>query len=138
MKRHEARQFAVQALFAVDVGKVESDDAVQHVLEDEQNVQATSEAYILRLVQGTRTRVAEIDTMLETNVQGWRLDRIGKVELNVLRLACYELMCEPDVDLATVVDEAVELAKAFSNDAAGKFVNGVLAKVGPILRTTGG
>lgn len=136
MRRHEARECALQALFAVDVGKSEADDAVQHVLEDERHVSDDDLQYVMRLVKGTIALMPDIDALLSKHVEGWMVDRIGRVEINVLRLAIYELREEHDVDYATIVDEAVQLAKSFSNESAGRFVNGVLSKVGTLRATT--
>ncbi|MBX5436305.1 MAG: transcription antitermination factor NusB [Alicyclobacillaceae bacterium] len=133
MRRHEARRCALQALYQVDVGKAAPDEAVSHVLEEAGQATPADQAYVQRLVRGTRSNVERIDQLLAAHVQGWRLDRIAKVELNILRLALYELLNERDVDVPTVIDEAVELAKAFGTEASGKFVNGVLARVLPAV-----
>lgn len=133
MRRHELRERVLQALYQIDVGRSEVEGAVQHVLEDDEASAADVE-YVLRLVRGVVADQSAIDEMLEENVQGWKLDRIAKVDLSVLRLAVYELMHERDVDIATAVDEAVELAKSFSTDDSGKFVNGVLARVLPVIK----
>lgn len=134
MKRHELRERVLQALYQVDVGKAEVDDAVVHVMEDDKTVTPTETSFVLRMARGVAIQMDEIDTLLTDHVQGWTLDRIARVDLNVLRLAVYELLHEPDVDIATIVDEAVELAKSFSTDESGKFVNGVLARLLPLVR----
>lgn len=135
MKRHEARQYALQALYQIDVGKGESESAISHVLEDvTDSIEADDLSYIRQLVQGTQMRLPQVDDLLSSRVEGWRLDRLARVDLNVLRLAVYELLAETDVDVATIVDEAVELAKDFGSDESGKFVNGVLARVLPVVR----
>ncbi|MCL6547952.1 MAG: transcription antitermination factor NusB [Alicyclobacillus sp.] len=133
MKRHEARERALQALYQVDVGKTDADPAIHHVLEEVEGVTEADRRYVERLVKGTLAEAGRIDDLLAKHVQGWRLDRIAKVELNVLRLAMYELLKETDVDVATIVNEAVELAKSFGTDASGKFVNGVLARLLPVV-----
>ncbi len=130
MKRHEARQKALQAIFQIDVGQADTRDAIAHVMED---VTATPSdyAYVERLVLGTIAHQQEIDAELSAAVTGWQLERVAKVELCVMRLAVFEMYHELDVDLATIADEAVRLAKTFSTDESGRFVNGVLAKVIP-------
>lgn len=134
MNRHSARLCAVQALYAMDIGK---DDhiasVVSHVLSEQSNVTEQDANYVMSLVTGTQEHLEDIDAILRTHVEGWTLDRIARVELSVLRLACYELQHAHDVDVPVIVDEAVEIAKAFSNEPAAKFVNGVLAKVSPVI-----
>lgn len=132
MRRHELRRRALQALFQVDVGKTDIQEAIDHVLEGESDASDSDVRYVTKLVRGTRDHIEEIDALLSERVQNWRLDRMAKVDLNVLRMATYELCYEHDVDVATIVDEAVEVAKAFSTNESGKFVNGVLAKILPV------
>lgn len=135
MKRHEARQFALQALYQMDVGKNSAEPAIRHVLEAVQPPLADSDfGYVTQLVNGTQQSMPEVDELLASRVEGWQLDRLARVDLNVLRLAVYELLHERDVDMPTIVNEAVELAKDFGSDESGKFVNGVLARILPVVR----
>lgn len=134
MKRHDMRRLALQALYQVDVGKADVVPAVNHVLAESDGAAEHELKYILSLANGVRSQVIELDELLETHVQGWKIDRIARVDLNILRLALYELLYHQDVDFATVVDEAVELAKHFSTEESGKFVNGVLARLLPIAQ----
>jgi N utilization substance protein B len=78
------------------------------------------------LVRGTRERLEEIDALIRAQAENWRLERMPPVDRNILRLAVYELLHEPDVPQLVVVDEAVELAKRFGSDQSGRFVNGLL------------
>ncbi|QQE76970.1 transcription antitermination factor NusB [Alicyclobacillus sp. SO9] len=131
MKRHEVRQKALQALFEIDLGRGDANDAMAHVMEEVAAVQPQDVKYLHWLVLGTRENRADLDDVLEAHVEGWKLNRMARVDLNVLRMALYELQYEHDVDVATICNEAVELAKDFSTDESGKFVNGVLARVLP-------
>ncbi|CAM3793459.1 transcription antitermination factor NusB [Alicyclobacillus pomorum] len=134
MRRRELRQKALQSLYQIDVGKSDADAAIRHVLEEAESMSDKDVQYVQKLVHGTTSHLAELDELLASSVQGWKLDRIASVDRNVLRLAVYELLYETDVDIATIVDEAVELAKAFSTEESGRFVNGVLAKILPTVR----
>jgi N utilization substance protein B len=133
MRRHEARQRALQALFQIDVGRVRPTDAIQHVLGEVEGATDEDRSYVSWLVEGTAAHLADIDELLSTRVQGWSLDRMAAVDRNILRLAVFELLYEEDLDVATIVDEAVELAKEFSTEESGRFVNGVLARVLPAI-----
>lgn len=135
MRRHQAREFALQALYQIDVGKSAPDAAITHALDAVSGpLDPDDLVYISRLVNGTQANLPVVDEMLTARVEGWRLDRLARVDLNVLRLAVYELLHELDVDVATIVDEAVELAKDFGSEDSGKFVNGVLARILPVVR----
>ncbi|MCL6444318.1 MAG: transcription antitermination factor NusB [Alicyclobacillus sp.] len=128
MRRHEAREKTLQALYQLDVGKGDPEQAVVDVLAE---VKATDQdvAFIRARVLGVYTNLSEIDALLESSLENWRLDRVARTDLNALRLAVYELLHEPEVDVATIVDEAVELAKEYGSEDSGRFVNGVLARV---------
>jgi len=140
MKRRDARQIALQALFEVDLGKGEAEDAIRHVLEDvAEETTPRIVSYVHWLVEGTTAQMVDIDAILTAHLEGWKLQRLARVDLNVLRLAVFELVYELDLDIATVCNEAVELAKHFSTEESGRFVNGVLARVVPaleVLRTS--
>ena len=80
-------------------------------------------------VRGVTAHLAEIDGKLKSYTQNWPLHRMGSVERNVLRLAFYELLYCPDVPPPVVLNEAIDLAKYFSNADAGRFVNGILDRL---------
>ena len=89
------------------------------------------------LVDGTAAHRDEVDAVIAANARGWTLKRMPAIDLTVLRIASFELFHRPDVPTAVVLDEAVELAKRFSTDDSGRFVNGVLASVAKIARPPG-
>ena len=95
------------------------------------------EPYAEELVRAAGRRSAEIDRLVAANAMGWRLERMPAVDRQLLRLATCELLAFPDVPTAVVLDEAVELAKAFSTEDSGRFVNGVLASLARELRPAG-
>ncbi len=90
-----------------------------------------------RLACGASREIGAIDEEIEDASQNWRLERLAAVDRNVLRLAAYELMHEPRVPTAVVIDEAVEIAKRFGAEASPGFVNGVLDAVARKVRGTG-
>lgn len=71
----------------------------------------------------------EIDEKIETNSEGWKLNRMGKVELTILRIAVYEMFYDDDVPDKVAINEAVELAKKYGAENSSSFVNGILAKI---------
>ncbi|HQZ32964.1 MAG TPA: transcription antitermination factor NusB [Ilumatobacteraceae bacterium] len=86
------------------------------------------------LVEGVESHREQLDEVIAAHSKGWTLPRMPTLDRNVLRIASFELMSRPDVPVAVVLDEAVELAKRFSTDDSGRFVNGVLSAVVPVLR----
>ena len=89
-----------------------------------------------KLVRGVLGHLDEIDAKLKSYTQNWPLHRMGSVERNVLRLAFYEMIYCADVPPAVVLNEAIDLAKYFSNADAGRFVNGVLDRLNKELKRT--
>ena len=85
--------------------------------------------YIDRVVWGVFDRLSHIDNVIENFLRGWDINRISKIDLAIMRLAIYEMLCEADVSHGTAVNEAVEIAKEFGADESPSFVNGVLGNV---------
>jgi N utilization substance protein B len=86
------------------------------------------------LVRGVQEHQAQLDEAIAAHAKGWTLMRMPTIDRNVLRIAGFELLARPEVPVAVVLDEAVELAKRFSTDDSGRFVNGVLSALVPVLR----
>jgi N utilization substance protein B len=86
------------------------------------------------LVTGVDTHQPRIDQLIGGFAKGWSLERMPVIDRTVLRLATFELLERPEVPVAVVLDEAVELAKHFSTDDSGRFVNGVLAAIARQVR----
>ncbi|KYD25691.1 MULTISPECIES: transcription antitermination factor NusB [Anoxybacillaceae] len=124
MKRHEAREKALQALFQVDVGHIPPEEALQNVTGDKE-----VDPFLRQLVMGVTEHQEEIDALLRANLEKWRLERVANVDRAILRMATYEMKYVDDVPVKVSLDEAVELAKKFGDTKSGSFVNGVLSKV---------
>ncbi len=86
------------------------------------------------LVLGVAEHRVELDAAIAAQAKGWTLERMPVIDLTVMRIAGFELLARPEVPVAVVLDEAVELAKRFSTDDSGRFVNGVLSALVPMLR----
>lgn len=126
-ERSDARERALYLLYeAHSKGIAPTDALALQVLEPDE---MTSD-----LVTGVQEHRAHLDEAISARARGWTLDRMPVIDLNVLRIAAYELSEKPDVPVAVVLDEAVELAKRFSTDDSPRFVNGVLSAVAEDLR----
>ena len=86
------------------------------------------------LVEGVEQNQSRIDQAITAHAKGWTLARMPTIDRTVLRIAGFELLGRPDVPVPVVLNEAVELAKRFSTDDSGRFVNGVLSALVPVLR----
>jgi len=92
---------------------------------ESENPPRLRDSFVEALVRGTVERQADVDDMIRRHLQHWRLERMAMVDRNILRLATYEMLATATPP-AVVIDEALELARRFSNDEAVQFVNGVL------------
>lgn len=124
MKRRTAREKALQALFHIDLNETSSEEAIKFVLNGKED-----DSYLNKLVQGTVEHVREIDEIIQNNLQNWTLARLAKVDLNIMRIAVYELKYGDDVPKKVILNEAIEIAKRFGDENSRKFINGVLSKI---------
>ena len=92
------------------------------------------EEYASQLVLGVERRAEEVNRLLGCHATGWAVERMPMVDRCVLRMAAYELLDELEVPVAVVLDEAVELAKTYSTEDSGRYVNGVLSAVATEVR----
>ncbi|HFU6464890.1 TPA: transcription antitermination factor NusB [Listeria monocytogenes] len=125
MKRREAREKALQALFQKELNEMSLDQAIKNIMEDEQD------DYMEKLVEGVMANKAEIDAIIEPNLDNWRMDRLSKVDLSLLRLSVYEIKYLDDVPNRVSLNESIEIAKIYSDEKSSKFINGVLANIAP-------
>ena len=133
MKRREQRECIFQLLFRVEFNRQEEmpeqADLYLDDIREEQTVKEKDEAYILEKYSRIVEELPKIDAMLDEASKGWKISRMGKVELTVLRLAAYEMKFDEDIPEKVAINEAVELARKFGGDDAPAFINGVLAKL---------
>lgn len=137
ISRHIIRQMALQALFPLDFNAdLSKQDAIYHAIELEHQDMLDEEqenfvpAYLDRLVAGVCAHKAELDDTIQKYLKkGWTLARLPKMDLTILRIAIYEMVYEADVPNKVALNEAIELAKTFSDDQSRKFVNGLLSTI---------
>ena len=126
-ERSDARERALYLLYEAHSKGIAPNDAIAlQVLEPDE--------LTVLLVTGVGEHREWLDTAIGARAKGWTLERMPVLDLNVLRLGAYELAERPEVPVAVVLDEAVELAKRFSTDDSGRFVNGVLSALADDLR----
>ena len=128
MKRTEARQRALQALFQLDSTELTIEEAMQHALAVDEETEAKTNAFFEQLVRGTTENLEAIDASLNEKLENWTLGRLPKIERTILRLSVYELKFANDAPSKVVLNEAIELCKLFGDEKSSKFVNGVLSK----------
>jgi N utilization substance protein B len=133
--RSLARERALQALYQVDLAAAEPMDALANAWKnEEQPSHPEALRFAEELVRGVATHRGELDAVIERHSHHWRVERMARVDRNILRLAVYELLYLEDAPRKVVINEAIELAKRFGTQESGAFINGILDKVGPLGR----
>jgi N utilization substance protein B len=126
--RRKGRELALQALYQIEITGDASMAAVDLFLNHfEGNPEAKE--FARRLVSGVISQRMEIDGIIQRCTEHWKLMRLAKVDLVILRMATYELVFCPDIPLNVSLDEAIEIGKRFSTDDSANFINGVLDQV---------
>jgi N utilization substance protein B len=125
--RRHGRELALQVLYGTEIGKRPPDEMLTETLA--RTEASESRAFVRDLVLGTLENEAEADALIAPLLEGWTLDRLPTIDRIVLRMGVFELRHRTEVDAAVVINEAVELAKKFSTEDSGRYVNGVLARV---------
>lgn len=130
-KRTQAREFALQVLYKMDICREPSDAALASFWEANTEQEAGEEvkAFTSELVKGVEANSQAIDQEIVRYAENWKLERMAYVDRNILRLSGYELLFREDIPPKVSINEAVELAKKYSGSEAGKFVNGILDKI---------
>ena len=134
MSRKTARELAFKIIFALNFQdeELKVEDMIPPLLDvAEKDEEITEEdfSYIKDVVHGVHEKISKLDETIEAHLKGWKMDRICKTDLAILRLATYEMLFRKDIPYKVSVNEAVELAKAFSEDNSPSFINGVLAEI---------
>lgn len=129
MSRRELREQIFKLLFRIEFNSLEEMPEQEKLFfEDECEADVKDTEYILTKYQNIIEKMADIDNMLNEKAENWDTRRMGKVDLTILRLAIYEIAYDEDVPTSVAINEAVELAKKFGQDASAGFVNAILAK----------
>jgi N utilization substance protein B len=125
--RREARERAVSLLYEAETKGVTPGAVLTEL-------PLPAEPFIAELVTGVGAHLDEVDDLLRAHAVDWRLERMPALDRAVLRLATFELVHRPDIPVGAVISEAVELAKRYSTDESGRFVNGMLSAIAAKVR----
>ncbi len=125
--RRDGREWALQIIFSLDLNtRTDLDKVFEYFFEVHADSDEQTREFTEAIVKGVVENRLKIDEKIEAYAEHWKLRRMGVVDRNVLRIAIYELMFCKDIPAAVVLNEAIDLAKYFSNSDSGRFVNGIL------------
>lgn len=130
MTRREIREHIFLMLFRKDFYNTEElNEQMKLYMTELEEASQEENSYLEQRFQSVVEKSGEIDAILSDISSGWKLNRMGKVDLTILRLAVYEIRYDEEIPVKVAINEAVELAKKFGGDDSPGFVNGVLAKL---------
>lgn len=129
-KRTKARECALQILYAMDIAKLPVEHGVANFWDDHSSVTKEIRGFTEELVKGVYKNIERIDKTISGSATNWTLKRMAVVDRNILRFATYELLFRDDIPPKVTINEAVDIAKKFGDANSGKFVNGILDKIG--------
>lgn len=124
--RREARRIAIDVLYQADI----TDEEPSSVLDDWRGAGRHVPGFAVELVEGVAERLPDIDLQLEEHAEGWSVHRMAVLDRTILRVGVYEVRWRDDVPISVAISEAVEAANELSTDDSGRFINGVLGKIG--------
>jgi len=128
VSRKLAREMAVEFLFQIEFQREAIKEQVEDFL-DSLGEENFDKDYFFEIVNGVMNCLQEINETIESKAKGWKLERIAKIDLAILRVAIYEIKHRDDIPVGVSINEAVELAKKFGTDDSSRFVNGLLGQV---------
>ncbi len=124
--RRHAREIALQMLYLCDNCRCTPTDARNSILNGLGSLPQAVRSFSLQLFDGIAGKKEELDAIIEQSAENWEMNRMACIDRNILRLAAFEITDMKDTPINVIINEAVEIAKRFSTDDSGKFVNGIL------------
>ncbi|MBZ9688005.1 transcription antitermination factor NusB [Clostridium estertheticum] len=130
MNRRKSREVAMKLLFEMSINKESYEDIIENFKEyTDVDLNDIDMEYITKVLAGIHEYGGEIDKNIEKYLIKWKLDRLSKMNLAILRICTYEILFEEDIPGAVSVNEGIELAKKYGEDSSPAFINGILAKM---------
>ncbi len=129
MKRSAAREEAFKLLYSLEIQKENIEEQIDIFCEDEEIKDENAKNYIKDIILGTQEKASEIESNISENLkQDWKIDRISKIDLALLKLAIYEIL-HTDTPYKVAINEVIELSKKYGDEKSANFINGVLASI---------
>lgn len=126
--RRQSREFAMQALFDMDMSHDDTEDRFDLFCRNFEPPQEVM-PFLIKLFKGVMENKAEIDLLIDRFSSNWKIDRISCVDRNVMRIAIYEMLHCSDIPAKVSINEAIDIGKRFGTDESGAFINGILDSI---------
>jgi len=130
MNRRKSRETAMKLLFEMSINKENYEDIIENFKENTDiDLKDLDMSYITKVLAGVQENTKEIDKNIEKHLIKWKLNRLSKMNLAILRISTYEILFEEEIPGKVSVNEGIELAKKYGEDSSPAFINGILAKM---------
>jgi N utilization substance protein B len=130
MNRRKSREVAMKLLFEMSINKEDYKDILENFKEHTDiELEDVDMEYVSRVIKGVQENIKSIDDKIEQNLINWKLYRLSKIDLAILRICTYEITYESDIPSKVSVNEGIELAKKYSDEKSFQFINGVLGNM---------
>lgn len=132
MNRRKSREVAMKFLYEMKINKETVDGIISNFEESNENSELLKDIdmnYVRSTIMGVETNISEIDDTIKKYLVNWKLERLSKIDLAILRICTYEMIFEEDTPDVVIINEGIELAKRYSSDKSAAFINGVLANI---------
>lgn len=152
MNRRKSRELAMKLLFQMTINKEDFKEAIANLKEtieaereeideltglplkkepspEDLDLKDVDMEYVIRILKGIQEKTDDIDAEIEKHLKNWKLNRVSKIDITILRICTYEFLYEEDIPENVSVNEAIELAKKYSADKSASFINGVLGNM---------
>lgn len=148
MNRKKSRELAMKLLFQMTINKEDSNKVIESIKEslkeseeieeieeieentkEDTNLKDIDMDYLIRVLQGVEKNKDLIDSKIQNYLKKWKIDRISKIDITILRICSYEFLYEDDIPKNVSINEAIELAKTYGEDKSANFINGVLGNM---------
>lgn len=130
MSRKLSREKAMELVFSMMLTKESHDEVIETFVDNyEEDIKKLDLEYIKEVLKGVEENKESIDNLIKENLQKWKIERVSKVNLAILRLAVYEMKYVKDVPEKVAINEALEMTKRYSDEKSVSFINGVLDNI---------
>lgn len=128
-KEKRSREIAMEIVYQSTINDKDPVDLVADYFEEYGESEEADRAYVMRVVGGVMENREELDALIEANLVKWKLSRVSKINLSILRVALYEIKHEESIPNNVSINEAVEISKKYSDEQSAAFINGILDKI---------
>lgn len=128
-KEKRSREIAMEIVYQSTINDKDPVDLVADYFEEYGELEEADRDYVMRVVGGVMEKREELDALIEANLVKWKLSRVSKINLSILRVALYEIKHEDSIPNNVSINEAVEISKKYSDEQSAAFINGILDKI---------